>query len=474
MRDILDPSARWLGTPGGAQVAGNKRPVTLDDALSLLMDSGPVSVDVLANDFDPEGASLTLISAAAALGTAVVEANNTVTYTPPPGIAGFDTVIYEVADDLDQRRTGQIDVTITEPVLSIDTGPNNTLMITSETGQIDITVTDPADFAGTWSISTNDLANGPVSLVPPSFNGTVRIGEVLSATDGLWIHDTGAGQPQQSWQWRRGVVDIAGATGQTYIATNDDLGPGLSVSETQVDAFGQRNAASAVMGGAFVPSDDTNLLGWWDAADAGSINATGGAVSAWTDKAGGPALTQGSSPSRPSTGTRVLNGINVLDFDGTQDFLEVGRTFPVSGDMAFHAALVIDGFSSAFAAVLAVEAANDFQIDAEGAAQFDGRLNAAGIGSSVSFSGGPFSGALILSAVFDRTGAASAEIFVADTSRGTMGYTAPIDANAALHVMTNRSRNAWIDGAVAELIVTGDVTNRADHHAYLATKWGLS
>ena len=39
MRDILDPGDVWLGTPGGAEVFGNKRPVALDDALTVEKDN---------------------------------------------------------------------------------------------------------------------------------------------------------------------------------------------------------------------------------------------------------------------------------------------------------------------------------------------------------------------------------------------------------------------------------------------------
>ena len=73
MRDILDPADIWVGTPGTVFLNTNKLPVAVDDALSVLMGSGPVSVDVLANDYDPEGRALSLVSATASLGTAVAE-----------------------------------------------------------------------------------------------------------------------------------------------------------------------------------------------------------------------------------------------------------------------------------------------------------------------------------------------------------------------------------------------------------------
>ena len=66
------------------------------------------------------------------------------------------------------------------------------------------------------------------------------------------------------------------------------------------------------------------------------------------------------------TGMRTLNDGNVLDFDGTA-FLERAEAEPASGDVAFHMALVIDSTANAFEAVLAVDATNDFQIDANDA-----------------------------------------------------------------------------------------------------------
>jgi hypothetical protein len=61
---------------------------------------------------------------------------------------------------------------------------------------------------------------------------------------------------------------------------------------------------------------------WLDAADISSITASGGDVSQWNDKSGNSSnFTQGTGASQPKTGTRTLNGKNVLDFDGTNDFL---------------------------------------------------------------------------------------------------------------------------------------------------------
>ncbi len=474
MRDILDQADIWIGAPLGAQVFGNKRPVAMDDTLTVPQDSGPVTISVLANDFDPEGGPLTLVSASAALGTAVAEANNTITYTPPPGIAGSDTVVYEISDDQGQIDAGQVNITVAALGLAISVETDNTMRVTAGTGSIEVVVTAPAAFAGTYIFDVDDLVSGPLNLVVPGISGTVEVGQVLTATNGLWVYDTGAGVPTQSWQWQRAGVDIAGAAGPSYTVQSGDVGPGLSVVEGLSDGSGTRLAASDPVGTGFVPADDPSLIGWWDASDAATITSTGGAVSSWADKAGGgPAMTSASSPQPPVTGARSLNGLNILDFGGGHH-LEALRSFPASGDVAFHMVVDIDSVSNVFEAILAIEAVNDFQIDANAATQFDGRFNASGIGTATALSGGPFSGPQILSVVMDRTGAEMVQVFLGGTLRAGTAYTAPLDQTAAMHLMTNRSKNAWVNGAVAEVIVTGDTGSQVQYHSYLSTKWGVS
>ena len=222
-----------------------------------------------------------------------------------------------------------------------------------------------------------------------------------------------------------------------------------------------------------MPSDDAALIAWHDASDAATITGLS-TVSAWADKvSGGADLAQGTGGARPVTGTRTQNGLNVLDFDGG-DYLARSVTLPASGDVALHMALIIDGAASEYAAVLALDATNDMQIDAASATQFDGRFNAAGIGSSFGLSGGPFSGPVILSVVFDQTGSGTAEVFIGNVSRGVTSYTTALDAAMSLYVMSNRSTNAEVDGAVCELAITGTTGNRAAYHAYLANKWGVA
>ena len=62
---------------------------------------------------------------------------------------------------------------------------------------------------------------------------------------------------------------------------------------------------------------------WLDASDTSSITASSGSVSQWNDKSGNASnFTQATGANQPTTGTRTINGKNVIDFDGTNDFLE--------------------------------------------------------------------------------------------------------------------------------------------------------
>ncbi len=453
---------------------GNAAPIAFDDAVAVLRGSGPVTVAVLGNDVDPEGQPLTLVSAYAALGTAVAEADGTVTYTPPQGAAAdtvdFDTVVYEIEDVGGERDTAQIDITISDAEVEITALADNTLNVSAGQGPVEITVTAPAAFAGTYAADLGDLAAGPVNLVRPAIAGLVETGETLTAVDGLWIHDAGAGTPSQSWQWQRGGETIPGATGASYVVAAGDAVAGIGLVETLTDALGSRSIADAPA--SFRPTDDPALVAWWDAAVTSTITDTAGAVSDWAARAGGQTLVQTNLARQPTTGVRTLGGLNVIDFDGG-DHLQQTITLPTGGDMAFHMVLEIDVVESAFGAILAVEATNDFQIDANNDTAFDGRFNAAGIGTTVGLTGGPFSGPIVLSVICDLTGAGEIEVFIDNVSVGVAGYTTAIDAATALHVMTNRSRNAWINGAVAEIAISGDIANRGAYHGYLADKWGL-
>jgi CshA-type fibril repeat protein len=78
--------------------AVNDTPVAVNDPATT-SEGSPVTVDVRANDSDPDGDPLTIIAVTqGANGTVVVNPDGTVTYTPNPDFNGTDVFTYTVAD----------------------------------------------------------------------------------------------------------------------------------------------------------------------------------------------------------------------------------------------------------------------------------------------------------------------------------------------------------------------------------------
>ncbi len=76
----------------------NQAPVSQSDSYQVLI-NGSAVLDVLANDSDPEGQALTLISASQGnKGSTVINSNGTITYTPAANKRGGDSFSYTVSD----------------------------------------------------------------------------------------------------------------------------------------------------------------------------------------------------------------------------------------------------------------------------------------------------------------------------------------------------------------------------------------
>jgi uncharacterized membrane protein len=97
----------------------NQAPVAVADAATTFKDTA-VTIHVLANDYDPDGDKLTVAAAGEpANGTAVVNADNTITYTPAPGFLGVDSFVYTIADGHGAPATAAVTITVTpQPVSS--------------------------------------------------------------------------------------------------------------------------------------------------------------------------------------------------------------------------------------------------------------------------------------------------------------------------------------------------------------------
>jgi outer membrane protein OmpA-like peptidoglycan-associated protein len=143
----------------------NKVPVAQDDVASTTS-LQPVSIDVLANDSDPDGDTLTITGTTAPANGTVSIVNGEIVYTPNAGFTGTDTFTYTVSDGNGHETTASVTVTVvapnSAPAAVDDTASTNV----GQPVTINVLGNDTDPDGDTLSIiSTTSPANGTASIV---------------------------------------------------------------------------------------------------------------------------------------------------------------------------------------------------------------------------------------------------------------------------------------------------------------------
>ena len=96
-------------------IVTNPAPTAVNDTATTAEDTA-VEIDVLTNDVDPDGDTLTLDPAfvpTAGNGTVSITADGTLIYTPNPNFNGTDTIVYGITDGQEGFSTATVTVTVT-------------------------------------------------------------------------------------------------------------------------------------------------------------------------------------------------------------------------------------------------------------------------------------------------------------------------------------------------------------------------
>ena len=116
----------------------NDPPVAVNDTATTPEDT-PITIDVLNNDFDVDGDTLTVDSVTQGTNSSVTNNGNNVTYTPDPGFSGTDSFTYTVSDGNGGTDTATVSVNVTvieTPAsinVQIDNGPTASIYIWNNT-----------------------------------------------------------------------------------------------------------------------------------------------------------------------------------------------------------------------------------------------------------------------------------------------------------------------------------------------------
>ena len=215
---------------------------------------------------------------------------------------------------------------------------------------------------------------------------------------------------------------------------------------------------------------------WYDPSDTDTISDSGGKVYQLDDigTSGLQHMVQASGASQPTTGTRTLGSNNILDFQGI-DFLEK-TLFQVSpsGNNSVYMVAEIDSVASANASIWSMNNLNDYQFKANTTPGFNGNVNVAGIGSSVSLTDPPHNGPSIYNLNFDFSGLGAYNAFIDGIQRAPdTSYIVKLDASQHFRLFSHRGGTLSPDGAMGEVVVCEacDTTTRQLIEGYLAWKW---
>lgn len=215
---------------------------------------------------------------------------------------------------------------------------------------------------------------------------------------------------------------------------------------------------------------------WYDCADTSTfIYGSGNEVEEMADKWGYEDVF--AFISAPEANIRTLNGLNVLDFV-TPDRMQNGLVnIGTSGDHIAIGVFQIDVITNQNQSIYSFDGDTsniDYQVDANVATQFNGRLNNFGtnIQSTVENSGPS-----IYCCVWDKTAGTKSWI-IDGVNIGTLSDydTLSLEPTMGFNLMINRGNNQTCDGILAEFLWGEDDisdTFRQKVEGYLAYKWGL-
>ncbi|OCX63055.1 hypothetical protein BFP70_12620 [Thioclava sp. SK-1] len=200
--EFLDSDGNVTGTLGYTEIEEiigdgiNLDPTAVDDAITTDEDQS-VTIDVLANDYDADGGTLSVTDASAENGSVTVNADGTLTFTPDADFNGDATITYSIDDGNGGTDTATVTVTVTPvndaPVAADDVA--STDYATAVT--VDVLANDTDVDGDTLSVQTasspdGDVVvngDGTVTFTPASgFSGDATI--EYTVTDGNGGTDT--------------------------------------------------------------------------------------------------------------------------------------------------------------------------------------------------------------------------------------------------------------------------------------------
>jgi len=229
----------------------------------------------------------------------------------------------------------------------------------------------------------------------------------------------------------------------------------------------------------WLPSSEASLLSWHDASDATTITNSGDDVSALADKSGnGYTFSEATDTNQPHTGTRTINSLNVLDFNGTTHRLR-NTSYPAAANSNLMVLLVanVDAVTNESNSLFRIGNTSRVNLRSVNGAGYFPNAEMFGTGNeAISYGTDLVTITTLYGLVLDFANTTNT-LYTNGYSRATDadGYETALDG-AEFSLFNNQgSANYFLDGMFAEMIVFNavDTTVRQKAEGYLAHKWGL-
>ncbi len=125
-------------------------------------------------------------------------------------------------------------------------------------GQVDVTVTTPGGTSATSEADHYIYVGVPEAITPPKISGTAQQGKTLTEEHGNWTNEPITSYKLQWLQCSSSGTEckeITGATGQTYVPLEGDVGHRLKVEEKAINNIGEAKPAISAATAELLPHE---------------------------------------------------------------------------------------------------------------------------------------------------------------------------------------------------------------------------
>jgi hypothetical protein len=216
-----------------------------------------------------------------------------------------------------------------------------------------VTVSDTRGGIATSDTGPVHCTQAPLNTTAPTLSGTVRVGQIITATSGVWTNPDNSATYTTAWSWQRAddaagtnLVTIAGASAATYLVTIADMGKHLRARQTATNA---PYAAARSANSSFTRVDNTTpTVATAASATASPVTGTSTTLSVLgADDAGEAALTYtwSTSGTPPAAVVFSANGTNAAKH-ATANFTKAGTynlvaTISDTGNLSVTSSLMV-------------------------------------------------------------------------------------------------------------------------------------